>query len=104
MDKRKSLGLRIKELRKRKGLSQEKLAELVGLEPPSICYIEVGRNYPSLQNLEKIAETLGVSFSEVFNFDKHQDSNDLVYEINKIIKNNPERLKDFYNVIKALAD
>ena len=50
MDNKKLLGSRLKELRKRKGLTQEKLAELVELEPASICNIENGYNYPSLQN------------------------------------------------------
>ena len=68
MDNKKLLGSRLKELRKRKGLTQEKLAELVELEPASICNIENGYNYPSLQNLEKIVTTLEVTFSDIFNF------------------------------------
>ncbi len=104
MSKKKELGRRIKELRRRKGLSQEKLAELVGMEPPSICYIEVGRNYPTLQNLEKIITVLGVTYTDVFNFDQHQDSDDLIFEINNMMKNNPEKIKDFYKIIKALCE
>lgn len=104
MDKKKALGQRIKELRRRKGISQEKLAELVGLEPPSICYIETGRNYPTLQNLEKIVDALGVTYSNVFNFDQYQYSDDLIFEINKILKENPSKIKDFYKIIKALVE
>ena len=104
MDKKKALGQRIKELRKRKGYSQEKLAELVGLETPSICYIEVGRNYPTLQNLEKIINALDVTYVDVFKFDQHQETDDLVFEINNMMKNNPQKIKDFYKIMKALVE
>lgn len=104
MDKKKALGQRIRELRKLKGLSQEKLAEIVGLEPPSICYIESGRNYPAFQNLEKITEALGVTFSDIFIFDKYNESEDIIFEINRILKENPAKVKDFYKIIKALVE
>ena len=101
---KKALGQRIRELRQRKGLSQEKLAEMVGMEPPSICYIENGRNYPALQNLEKIINALNTTFSEVFIFDKYQDSGDLLYEINRILNENPQKIREFYKIIKALTE
>lgn len=104
MDNRKALGLRLKELRKRKGLSQEALAELVNLEPPSICNIETGRNYPTIQNLEKIINALHISFMEVFNFEHQKDPRDLIQEINFILNKNPERIQDFYKILKALTD
>lgn len=104
MDRRKTLGQRIKELRKRKGISQEKLAELVGLEPPSICNIETGRNYPTFQNLEKIIDVLDVNFLDVFKFEQHQNPNDLIAEINFLLKNNPDKIKDFYKILKALVE
>lgn len=104
MNKKIFLGRRIKELRKRKGISQEKLAELIGIEPPSVCNIENGKNYPTLQNLEKITTVLGVTYTDVFNFDQHQDPDDLIFEINNMMKNNPEKIKDFYKIIKALCE
>jgi len=104
MDRRKAFGLRLKELRKRKGYSQETLAELVNLEPPSICNIETGRNYPSFQNLEKIIDVLDVSFTDVFKFEQHQKPNDLMSEINIMLDKNPERIQDFYKILKALVE
>lgn len=47
MDNKKLLGKRIRELRKNRGIKQEQLAEMVGLEPTSISNIENGYNYPS---------------------------------------------------------
>lgn len=104
MINKKILGNRIKELRKRKKLSQEQLAELVQLEPPSICNIENGKNYPTIQNLEKIVNVLDVSFMDVFNFEHLQSNEDLKSEIDIILNNNPDRIRDFYKIIRALVE
>ena len=104
MNKKLYLGRRIKEIRKRNGLSQERLAELIGVEPPSICNVENGKNYPTLQNLEKIINVLGVTYTDVFNFDQHKESDDLIVEINEMLKNNPDKIKDFYKIMKALCE
>jgi len=104
MDTKKILGQRIKELRKQRHISQEQLAELVQLEPPSICNIENGKNYPTLQNLEKIINVLNVSFVEMFNFAHHQTNENLKEEINQMLNKNPDRIKDIYKIIKALVE
>ena len=104
MDYKKLLGKRIKELRKRKGLTQEKLAELVNLEPASICNIENGYNYPSFQNLEKIISILNVSFIDVFKFTHLNEKKELLTEINSMLKLSPEKIQDAYKVVKALIE
>jgi transcriptional regulator with XRE-family HTH domain len=43
MNERERIGKRIAELRKRRGLSQAKLAELAGVDPGHIARIELGR-------------------------------------------------------------
>ena len=99
------LGQRLKELRRKKNLKQEQLAELAGFNTSnSISNIENGYNYPSLQNLEKILNILDSSFLEIFDFDHHQSKKDLRSEINKILDNNPEKIQDFYKIIRALTD
>ncbi len=101
---KKLLGKRLKELRKRKGLTQEQLAELVNLEPASICNIENGYNYPSFQNLEKILDILHTSFIEVFNFEQHKAKTDLLEEINNMLQSHPEKIQDTYKIVKALIE
>lgn len=71
MDKKKLLGHRIKELIKQKDISQEKLAELVGIEPTALSNIVTGRNYPLMSTLERILQVLEVDFSDVFQFEHH---------------------------------
>ena len=60
MDKKKLIGKRIKEIRKAKNLTQEKLAELIDIETGSLSAIESGRHYPSLPTLIKISEVLNI--------------------------------------------
>ncbi len=59
---------KIKKLRNDKGFTQEDLAEKVGVSRVYIGYVEQGRNTPSLEILEKIAKSLGITMSELFDF------------------------------------
>lgn len=104
MDNKILLGKRLRELRLRKGLSQEKLAELAKIEPTSLSNIENGRNYPSFGTLENIMKELDTDFATVFEFSQHGEHIDLVKEINVMLEDNPEKLKDAYKIIKALVD
>lgn len=73
MDNKKKLGKRIKELRKRKGLTQEQVAVLIEMEQNTISVIESGRNFPTLVTLEKIADILDVELSDFFNYEYFDD-------------------------------
>ncbi len=62
------LGTRVREVRKLRGLSQEKLAEKVGVDPKQISRIEGGKSAPSLDTLEAIAKHLQVDMKDLFDF------------------------------------
>lgn len=62
----KALGERIRELRGKTGLSQEKFALSIGMDRSYFASVEAGRRNVSLCNIEKIAKGLGVSLSELF--------------------------------------
>lgn len=103
MDKKKLLGNRLRELRKRKGIKQEKLAELISVEPATISNIENGKNYPSMINLENILSVLECNFSDAFDFEHKNSPENLIYEINSALKNNPDKVEDFYKIVMALV-
>ncbi len=88
MDNKKLLGKRIKELRKRAGLTQEKLAEYINIETTSLSGIESGRHYPSLPTLEKISNSLNVEMKALFDFNHlvsiEQIKSDIVKNINTL--------------------
>ena len=56
-----NLGRRIKERRQALELTQQQLAEVIGLTPQHISAIEQDKRAPSLSSLAKIAEELGVT-------------------------------------------
>ena len=62
------LGARIKELRKAAGLSQETVAERVGIDAKHLSRLEVGGSYPSLDTLERLAQVFGVDLKDCFEF------------------------------------
>ncbi len=63
---RKRVGNRIRFLRTSKGLSQEKLAFLSGIDRTYLASVESGKRNISIVNLEKIINALDVTFSEFF--------------------------------------
>lgn len=56
---------RIKAIRKKKGISQDELAELAGLNRVHLFRIERGRCNPTLRTLKIIADTLGVKVRDL---------------------------------------
>lgn len=64
--------LRIKQLCKEKGLKMEELAKEVGITRTSLSLIQNGKMNTTMENYNKIAEKLGVSFVELFTESKQQ--------------------------------
>ena len=61
-------GNRLRFIRRQKDLTQEQLAELVGLSVEFISNIERGINAPSFNTLEKLEKVLHTPVSEMFIF------------------------------------
>lgn len=62
----KSLGKRVRQLRKLKGWSQEYLADEAGMHRTYMWGIEQGVRNPSIRHLTQIADALGVSLASLF--------------------------------------
>ena len=60
------IGNRIRELRSRTGLSQEKFAQKIGMYRTYFASVELGKRNISIVNIEKIANGLDISLSEFF--------------------------------------
>ena len=88
MDIKKNVGKRIREYRKSKSYTQDELAEIVGIDTVSLSKIETGRNYPSSENLMKLAEAIDVEVYEFF--------------IQDMVKTNDELLDDIYKEINKM--
>ena len=99
------LGARIKELRKSRGLSQEELAEKIGVEPQHMSRLEIGKSYPSLDRLEKIAIALDVPLKDFFEFMHLEDADDRLESIQEMTKGLGEEQQRFvYRMLKALKE
>lgn len=60
------LGKRIRELRTRIGLSQEKFALKIGMDRTYFASVEAGKRNIAICNIKKIADGLKVTLSELF--------------------------------------
>ena len=66
MDIKSKVGARIREVREKAGLSQKDMAYSADLDRSYVAGVENGQRNISIVNLEKIANSLGVSLSELF--------------------------------------
>ena len=69
--------MNIKELRRREGLSQIKLAELIGVHQTAISQWEKGRTAPDRSSLKKLAEIFNVSFDDLLS-DEDENKKNLI--------------------------
>ena len=105
MDK-KILGKQLKQLRISRGISQEKLSELVYLSPRQMSIIETGNSYPSLDTFIRIAEVLQFDINEFFNI-RIKEKDELRLCIIELIKATDRKhlnlIKDIINAIENNA-
>ena len=97
-----NFGARIKEIREKRGLNQEQLAEMVNMESRHISRIETGRSFTTLENIEKIASALNVEINTLFSFQHKNDKEVLIKEINNYLKNASK--SDVELVFKIIAN
>ena len=63
----------IRSLRELEGMSQQKLADLVGVTRSAISMYETGSTYPKMAVLQKIAQVFGVSVASMV-YDQDKDA------------------------------
>jgi transcriptional regulator with XRE-family HTH domain len=103
-DSKKLIGARIKELRKQAGLTQEALAEKVELDSRHVSRLEMGRHFPSLDSLERIALVLNVPLAEFFQFPADETPAALRAYLTRFIKGaNPAQLRLAVKAIKLVV-
>lgn len=101
----KLLGLRIKELRKAKGLTQAQLAEYIGMETTNLCKLENGGQFPKEENIEKLANSLNVNVKDLFEFGHFKSKAKLQDELIKIIQNASQKeIELYYKLITAVTE
>ena len=69
MDERKLLGQRIKSLRRVRGYTQERLAEIIDINSKYLGSVERGEENPTLDLFLRLAKGLQVDLYEIFQFE-----------------------------------
>ncbi len=97
-------GLRIKELREEKGLTQEQLAELMEVEYQTINRIENGIYFTNYKNLEKFAKVFNVQIDSLFDYSHKKPVTELKTEIlNWTNSCTPKQLELLYKAMRAIS-
>ena len=101
---RKTLGAAVKAARLENKLTQEQLAEMVGIVPSHVKQIEAGSRSPSVEVLYKLAHTLNFSVDDIF-FPGRKGDQELLYKIERSLQQcSVHELRVVYSTITALKD
>lgn len=85
------LGNAIREIRKKKGLSQKVLAEKCKISTNALCQAELGKTFPSKTTINTICKVLDIPVSYLLFFSLTEEDV-------------PEHKKELFNVFAGLKD
>src|SRR5574344_1997310 len=106
-DIKKEFGKNVQKYRKLKKYTQERLAELIGVDVTSISAIETGRCFPSTENLARLSTALEVELSDFFVFGSNSTIEEMTEDIIKytkilMVNKDSTRLTVILNYIKSI--
>lgn len=94
------VGNRIIELRKARGISTNKLANLAGISQSYLREIELCQKNPTVEILSYLCEALDISLHEFFNDEKPEINTFLLTALKQLTDEEQTKLADFINAIK----
>lgn len=99
-----ALGKRIRKLRRKAGLTREKVAEKAELSLKHFGELERGRGNPSLSSIKNLAQALNISLSEIFDYQHERLSSDEIKtEMQQMIDTaSEEECRMVHRIFKAL--
>lgn len=102
MDIKVLLGKRIREYRLRYNMTQFQFAEKLGIDDKHLSRIELGKNMPQAETLQRLADVLGIEVKDLFEFSHHKTIIDLKSELNEILpKLSDEQILAVYKYVKT---
>lgn len=93
----------ISSIRESKGIKQYQVAEFLGIEPPNYSRLEKRGDKLTVEQIEKIAEALGVSVKELIFGDKEENYSTLIEEKKHQVKKLVELNEQYLHTIKVLT-
>ena len=104
MDKIQMIGIRIAEIRKQKGLTQEALAGIMEVSPKYLSSIERGKENPTLNMLINLADSLEVDLGQIFTFVQIEDPKRRKALLESLLKNaDDDQLKLALKLLKVIT-
>lgn len=103
IDDKKYLAKKIKEYRKKRGLTQAELAEKVDIGTKQISRIEVAEFYPSLNTFFKLIEVLKMDLND-FITEAPDEKNKIRKKLINILYNASEEELNFYDRLITFAN
>ena len=107
MDVKKELGLKIKRIRQKEGLTQEQFAEKINIATRTLAGIEIGESFVSSQTIENILKYTHTTLEDFFISSHLRPTEDLLRDINSyilLVEEDREKIENIYKVVKALAN
>lgn len=81
-----ALGKEIRDLRRKRGLTQEQLAELADLSTPYVSHLERGTKKLSLAVLVRLSESLGVTVDRLLTGNQEIDKTAFYFEVQELLE------------------
>ena len=104
-DFKKLFGARVRYYRNLLGLTQEALAERVGISTHTVSYIERGKNLISMTKLPVLCSALDIELYKLFIETDFEVGADKVEEINRLLKTaNSKQLSIFSELLKNILE
>ncbi len=96
-------GKRLREIRLNKNLTQERIAEGIGIQPENYSRIENGLSFPKPENIVKLSEVLGVEIAELFQFSHINDYDKILESIIEKLRTDKDATVITYKFLKSLG-
>lgn len=103
MNLKQMIGVRIKDIRNKRRITQEQLSESVGINTKYLSSIERGKENPTLNILLKLAQSLDVNLDEIFSDIQIEDPENRRAMLNSLLDEaDDEQLKFAYKILSAI--
>ncbi len=93
------LGRNLRDLRKKRNLTQSALAEIIGIETHNLNRIENGKSFPQAKTLVNI-----INYFEIFPYELFLEHDEKISSIVNILKKKPSRIDDISAIARVLTD
>ncbi len=103
MDLKQMIGAKVKEIRSKRGITQDQLSERMDINSKYLSSIERGKENPTLNTLIKLSQSLEVNLDEIFSFVEIEDPDARKSLIISLLDEaNDEQLKLAFKILSVI--